>query len=123
MPIHKKEDREDAAGCRPVAVMSHEREVDESAIAIEVKNHYKFLETQLGLQEVTSTEIAIVRHITATRKMRIEVVLYLKSGTYKVSRNLMMGLVTRKLPQHFRDLIAATLQSLKRLTIVYGKIR
>lgn len=105
--------REDPASYSQVAVMLHEREVVESAFPIKAGKHYKFCQTQLGFQEGTSTETVIIRHNTATRKVKIRAVLDLNSPFDKVPRSLMMDLVKQEVFQHLHLMIPETPQALK----------
>lgn len=101
---------------KPIVVMSYARKVVKTAVAIEAWKHYKFHKPQLGFQEGTSNETAIIRHITTTQGMKIKAVLDLKSAHDKIPRNLMKDLEKKKLAQHLQEMIAAKLHRLNLVT-------
>lgn len=50
--------------------MSHTREVVDAVIANSVKTEYKFSQSQLGFQLLTSLETAIFQHIDVTKQFQ-----------------------------------------------------
>lgn len=108
--IHKNREVADIANYKPIAVMSHARKMTDVTIAMEIRKKYKLNEAQLGFQENTSTENAIVRHIRSCTDMSHMAVLDLKSAYDTVPRHKLMLCLKEPLPSNICHMIALTLQ-------------
>lgn len=90
VPINKKGDNKNPANYRSKALMSHTRKVIEAAIATSIRKHYEFNLTQLGFQEHTGTETAILRHNAAAKEMGYTAILDLKAANDRVPRHKLL---------------------------------
>ena len=110
-PIHKKGDKSDPANYRPIALISHARQVIARAVATEIRSQYRNHWTQLGFQEHTGTETAIIRHVSNSAEgLKFSAVLDLKSAYNIVPRDKLMETVRKKLPERTAAMIALLLQ-------------
>ena len=110
-PIHKKGDKTDPANYRPIALISHARQVIARAVAAEIRSQYRNHWTQLGFQEQTGTETAIIRHLSNSREgLKFSAVLDLKSAYNIVPRDKLMEIVRKKLPEGSAAMISLLLQ-------------
>lgn len=113
IPIFKKGDVLDPGNYRPIAILSHARKTIEKAIAKEIQSVYQFNNLQLGFQEHTGVETAIIRHIAQVDKMKISAILDLKGAYDSVPRKRLMDIVKQRLPKKLHGTIAMTLRPLK----------
>ena len=111
VPIHKKGDKSDPANYRPIALISHARQVIARAVASEIRSQYQNHWAQLGFQEHTGTETAIIRHVANSADgLNFSAVLDLKSAYNIVPRDKLMDVVQKKLPERTAAMIALLLQ-------------
>ena len=111
VPIHKRGNYCDPANHRPIALLSHGRQMVSGAIGELIRAQYKFHPNQLGFRENTGTETAIVRHSFHYHKgLKYTAVLDLKSAYDSVPRDILMERVRSKLPKQTADMIALELQ-------------
>ena len=111
VPLHKKGAKADPGNHRPVALLSHGRQMISSAIGAMVRKEYKFHTAQLGFREHTGTETAVVRHAAASEDGLIyTAVLDLKSAYPSVPRDKLMKIVRERLPKETASMIALELQ-------------
>ena len=117
VPIHKKEDKSNPANYRPIALLSHARQMISSAIGSMIRTDYTFHPTQLGFRDHTGTETAIVRHAYNHHDgYRYTAVLDLKSAYDSVPRDILMRRVRRRLHPSTADMIALELQPMTIVT-------
>lgn len=98
---------------RAIAVLSHVRKVIESAIVMAIRECYKFHESQLGFQTGTSTETAIMRHISNTKTIPLAMILDLKSAYDQVPKKKLYGIVTETQTGDIRGAIGFALQPME----------
>ena len=117
VPIHKRGPKSDPANHRPIALLSHGRQMLSAAIGKFIQEQYEFHPTQLGFREHTGTETAIVRHAyNYTQGLKYTAVLDLKSAYDRVPRDILMARVRQKLPRQTADMIALELQPMTIVT-------
>ena len=111
VPLHKKGDKSDPGNHRPVALISHGRQMVSSAIGSLIRQDYKFHTAQLGFREQAGTETAVVRHAAGTADgLLYTAVLDLKSAYPSVPRDKLMSIVRTRLPKETAAMIALELQ-------------
>lgn len=98
MPLFKKGDRGSPESYRPIALLSHARKVVDSAIAMMIRGSYEFSENQLGFQQGTGPETAIMRHVYNAKSMNITAFLDLKQAYDLVPRDLLYRVAKAKMP-------------------------
>ena len=117
VPIYKKEDKSDPANYRPIALLSHGRQMISSAIGSMIRKDYTFHSTQLGFREHAGTETAIVRHAYNHHAgYKFTAVLDLKSAYDSVPRGNLLHRVRQRLQQSTADMIALELQPMTIVT-------
>ena len=113
VPIHKRGPKSDPANYRPIALLSHARQMISSAIGAMIQEEYQFHPTQLGFRHHTGTETAIVRHAYNLREgYKYTAVLDLTSAYNMVPRGLLMKRVEAHLPAPLASMIALELQTM-----------
>ena len=111
VPLHKKGEKADPGNHRPVALLSHGRQMISSAIGSIIRKEYKFHAAQLGFREEAGTETAVVRHVAASADgLLYTAVLDLKSAYPSVPRDKLMKIVRERLPKKTSAMIALELQ-------------
>ena len=111
VPIYKRGPKADPSSYRPIALLSHGRQMISKAIGLMIRQEYKFHPTQLGFRESTGTETALLRHAASTQNgYRYTAVLDLKSAYPSVPRDNLMEKVTAKLTPRTAAMIALELQ-------------
>lgn len=112
VPLHKKGDPTVPSNYRPISILTHARKIIEAAISMEIRKEYQFHPTQLGFQQGTGTETAIVRHVANAQHAPYAAILDLKQAYDSVPRNILMEVVTRKLKENPAHMVALTLQKI-----------
>jgi len=111
VPLHKKGEKADPGNHRPVALLSHGRQMVSSAIGSLIRKDYTFHTAQLGFREKAGTETAIIRHTAgAADGLVYTAVLDLKSAYPSVPRDKLMQIVKERLPPETSAMIALELQ-------------
>ena len=111
VPPYKKGRKSIPANYRPNSLLSHARQMISRAVGATIRKEYKFHGAQLGFQEHTRTETAIVRHgDNLNAKLCYAAVLDLKDAYGSVPRDLLMQRVRACLSKRTADQIALQLQ-------------
>ena len=111
VPIYKRGEKSDPSSYRPIALLSHGRQMVSYAIGKMIRNDCQFHPTQLGFRERTGTETAIIRHAHSYESgYKFTAVLDLKSAYDSVPRDILMNRVRQKLSKGTADMIALELQ-------------
>ena len=110
-PVYKKGRKSDPSSYRPIALLSHARQVIARALTRLIQKEYRNHWTQLGFTELTGCETAIIRHIANARAgARFAAILDLKSAYNSVPRQILMQLITHKLPAGLAAMLSLLLQ-------------
>lgn len=111
VPIYKRGPKSEPSSYRPIALLSHGRQMISKAIGSMIRQEYTFHPTQLGFRENAGTETAIVRHVASTSHgFKYTAVLDLKAAYPSVPRDKLMEKVNAKLSPRTAAMIALELQ-------------
>ena len=111
VPIYKRGPRTAPSSYRPIALLSHGRQMISKAIGVMIREDYTFHPTQLGFRERAGTETAILRHAASTEKgFKYTAVLDLKGAYPSVPRDKLMETVHAKLSPRTAAMISLELQ-------------
>lgn len=103
VPVYKKGETHDPTSYRPIAILSHAKKVIEKAIWYQITKHTKFDITQLGFQEKTSTENALLRTTNHFKNNRNFIaVLELKSAYTEVPRDKLLKVASERLTKTWK---------------------
>lgn len=94
-------------------MLSQVERVIEAAIAQAIPKTYKFSGSQLVFRTVTGTEMAIRRHISNSKTLKLAAFLDLTSAYDPVSRKLLLKIATRSLPADLLGAVSFVLQPIK----------
>ena len=111
VPIYKRGPKNEPSSYRPIALLSHGRQMISKAIGAMIRTEYTFHPTQLGFREKAGTETALIRHAASTSKgFKYTAVLDLKGAYPSVPRDKLMEKVNSKLSPQTAAMIALELQ-------------
>lgn len=112
IPIHKKEHPTLPGNYVPNTLLSHAKNVVESAIKLHIETQYTFSVAQLGFQRYTGIETALVRHIYNSKRLPSCVVLNLRKAYDLAPRRSLISLTQRHLDDKTSAMISIFLQTL-----------
>ena len=117
VPLYKRGRNSIPANYRPISLLSHARQMISRAIGASIRKEYKFHAAQLGFQEHTGTETAIVRHgADLNAKLFYTAILNSKDAYGSVPRDLRMPRVRTCFSKHTANQIALQLQPMTTCT-------
>lgn len=96
VPLFKNGSMSEPSSYWPIAVRLHARKVIEAAIALKIRQDYKFHNSQLEIYQGTATETAIKRHVYNAAEVPITAVLDLSLAYDVVPGKKLMEKSTQK---------------------------
>lgn len=106
-PIYKKRPKDDPRSYMPIAFLSNARKIVEVAITSLMNQTCRNSENQLGSQKIMGTEMAMSRHIVASKTLEHTAVLNLTGAYDRFPRNTLMYEASKKLPPNTKATISA----------------
>ena len=111
VPIYKSGPKADPSSYRPIALLSHGRQMISKAIGSLIREEYTFHPTQLGFREKAGTETALLRHVASNADgFKYTAILDLKGAYPSVSRDKLMEKVNARLSPRTAAMVALELQ-------------